>query len=141
MKAKLSIASVVFIICVTLCCNLCFACPDIVGDWKLVGSRVLSADSGTNGTFDYQLFSQMIHIINQNGCLFYGYRGVGTAHPLTGSIREREVTFSDADMVYRGEILNRYPVTGQYRTISGTGSTWDFETGWNIIASVKMIRQ
>ena len=121
MKAKLSVASFLFV-SFTLWSSICFAvCPNVVGIWKVTGNSV--DYNSDNSTFGYAKGSGIFHIINQKACLFYGSQE-DIWQVFTVSINGTEVTITDEGMIYHGQLRNLDPTTGQYKTIAITGSAW-----------------
>ena len=130
MKAKLSVASVVFI-CFTLWSSISFAvCPNVVGTWNVSGKEV---HYDSLNTFVYSQFTGGFHVTNQKGCLFNGFGGENSpfSKPFTGSIRGTDVTIASFDIpnIISGQLLNLDPTTGKYKTISATMSFWDGDGG------------
>jgi hypothetical protein len=135
MKAKLFVASVVFI-CFTLWSSISFAaCPNVVGIWNFTGNIVIYDD--VNNNFSYTKATGTFHVKNQKGCLFYGAWEGPSNKKFTGAILGTQITFSDKDWLFSSQLRNLDPATGQYKAMSATGSTWDSDASF----SMTMTRQ
>ncbi len=71
-------------------------CPNVVGDWDYNGQQVYY-DPETD-TYGYETEYGIIHVTNQNGCLFYGHVEIpgctDCGGPITGAIDGRDVTMT-----------------------------------------------
>ena len=111
----------VLMLCLTIIIgNQAFAqsCPNVVGDWDFT-IQAASYDPLTN-TYGYEEIKGVIHITDQNGCLFYGYSEVLPPHegcPLTGVISHaRAITVTSCDTTVNG-ILRGYDTSRGIFTI------------------------
>ena len=106
-----------YLIILTLCLttlsgSLVFAeiCPDVVGDWDATVNWVNYNHPECPDYFCYTQFTLIFRILQQNGCLFYGYREVPTTQPvpITGVISQgTSITWNASGTLYNG-ILSGY---------------------------------
>src|SRR4030066_775192 len=108
-----------YLIILTLCLttlsgSLVFAeiCPDVVGDWDATLNWVNYNHPECPDYFCYTQFTLIFHILQQDGCLFYGYREVPNnpqaQAPITGVISQgMSITWNASGTLYNG-ILGGY---------------------------------
>ena len=94
-------------------------CSDIVGDWDLTIEWVYYDD--VDDSYGYTTYNGIIHIVDQNGCLFYGYvefpDDPESDGPLTGIITKRRfITASGCDTILNG-MLSGYNYSSKMFTI------------------------
>jgi len=87
-------------------------CPNVVGEWDATVKWVnYDPDSECpDCPFCYKQFTLIFRILQQNGCLFYGYREVPNTQPvpITGVISQgTSITWNASGTLYNG-ILGGY---------------------------------
>jgi hypothetical protein len=84
------------------------SCPRLVGEWDVTSESV--AYSPSDGSFIYVNSAGILHIVHQNGCLFYGsYERTDSTEPvqpLTGAIGPASaITMTGSATLVQGNLV------------------------------------
>jgi hypothetical protein len=117
---------VVFCVVITGSWALAATCPDVKGDWVMASHWVYYNES--TDSFGYMDMDIILHITNQNGCLFYGNGEIpsdpDSGCPLTGVVGSNNtITITSCDTIINGTLTGLSKKI--YGTIDGTCSNLD----------------